>query len=180
MLGGVIYEEYGLKKNSPTVGCYIYSDDYLKFVKNLRYYLTQDLKIISCDKARHKQWIIEDGNRDAPIGVLDDIEIIFVHYKEPEVAYEKWSKRVQRVNWDNLVFKFSFQNHATLDDLKEFEEAKLPGKKVMYVNRNDVSYKCGIYYPGFENSDQIYNDTFCGKRYFDVVAFINNGVLKSK
>lgn len=74
----------------------------------MRYYLAQDFKIISYDKVRHKQWIIEDGNSDAPIGVLDNIEVIFVHYKEPEKAYEKWSKRVQRINWDNFLKKFSF------------------------------------------------------------------------
>ena len=32
-------EVYGLRKNSPTVGCYFFSDDYLKFIERLKFYV---------------------------------------------------------------------------------------------------------------------------------------------
>lgn len=176
-MGGITYEEFGLPKNSPTVGCYIFSDDYLKFVKNLKYYLSQDLTFISVKDAVHRDWIIENGDANAPIGILDDIEIVFVHYRTRALAYEKWVKRVKRVNWDNLIFKFSKQNHATDKMIEEFDQIKLPGKKFVFVNEKD-KYECGVYYPGFNMDDQIYNDTYFGNRYWDVIHFINTGEIK--
>ena len=37
--GGMIYESYNLRKNSPTVGLFIMPKDYIKFIKNLKKYL---------------------------------------------------------------------------------------------------------------------------------------------
>lgn len=63
--------------------------------------------------------------------------------------------------------------NCELKDLYEFDRMKLPGKKFVFtkIPRRDIS--CGIYYPGFEKQDQIYNDTFYWNRYFDVEEFIN-------
>lgn len=171
--GGLTYEEFGLPKNSPTIGCYFFSDDYIKFLGNFDYYITQDLQFITPEQSKNHKWILENGNEDCPIGVLDDVEIIFVHYYSRELAYDKWTRRVKRINRDNMIFKFSYQNHATKEHLKQFDEMELPGKKLMFVNQEDMGYKCGVYYPGFEKDEQIYNDTYFGNRYFDVVSFIN-------
>lgn len=85
---GITYEEFGLMKLSPTVGCYFFAEDYIMFVSRLRYYLEQELKFININESKHKEWIIDNGNENCPIGLLEDIEIIFVHYKSPEIAYE--------------------------------------------------------------------------------------------
>ncbi len=45
-LGGIVYEYSGLQKLSPTVGCYYFADDYIKFISRLDYYLKQELKFI--------------------------------------------------------------------------------------------------------------------------------------
>ena len=44
--GGMIYESYNLQKQSPTIGLFFKSSDYIKFISNLEYYLSQDLKFI--------------------------------------------------------------------------------------------------------------------------------------
>ena len=44
--GGTVYESYGIKKMSPTVGMFIMPEDYLKFVANLEHYLAQPLEFI--------------------------------------------------------------------------------------------------------------------------------------
>ena len=178
--GGVIYESFGLAKQSPTVGCYFFADDYLKFIRNLEYYFSLEIKMITAQEARHKEQIIKNGNTDCPIGVLDDVEIIFVHYKEAALAKDKWTRRVKRVNWDNLIFKFSYMNSCNKEQLKEFDSLELPGKKFMFVPEKEHQYKCGVYYPGFEDDDQIYNDTFYYNRYFDVPAFINGNGIKNR
>lgn len=33
--GGYVYRYYGLEYNSPTIGGYFFSEDYIKFLKNL-------------------------------------------------------------------------------------------------------------------------------------------------
>ena len=173
-MGGVLYEEFGIQKQSPTVGAYFFAEDYLRFLMNFEYYINLDLKFIDIDDSKQKDWIVENKNEDCPIGVLDDIEIIFVHYNTKEQTYDKWTRRVKRINRDNLVFKFSYVNHATEEHLKQFDGMSLPGKKVMFVNQKNMGYKYGVYYPGFENDNQIYNDTYFGNRYFDVVTFLNS------
>ena len=177
--GGITYEEFGLRKNSPTIGGYFFSDDYLKFVKNLKYYLSLDLTFIPVEKAAHSKWIIENGDNKAIVGVLDDVEIVFIHYPSKEVVYRKWTDRVKRVNWDNLIFKFSKQNHATDDMVREFDEAELPGKKFVFVNKKE-GYRCGVYYPGYDNDDEVSNDAYFSNRYWDVIHFINTGEIKLK
>ncbi|MCD7825494.1 MAG: DUF1919 domain-containing protein [Clostridiaceae bacterium] len=160
------------------MGCYFFADDYLKFVQKLEYYLSLDIKMITAQEARHKEQIKNNGNEDCPIGVLDDVEIVFVHYKKAVLTKDKWTKRVKRVNWDNLIFKFSYMNSCTKEQLKEFDFLELPGKKFMFVPEEEHHYKCGVYYPGFEDDEQIRNDTYYYNRYFDVPAFINgDGIL---
>ena len=56
--GGVCYNQFGIKKLSPTVGCFIMTDDYLKFITNLNYYLEQELKIIRVEDARHYPFLL--------------------------------------------------------------------------------------------------------------------------
>ncbi len=37
--GGYIYDRYGLKYMTPTIGGIFFPDDYIKFISNLDYYL---------------------------------------------------------------------------------------------------------------------------------------------
>lgn len=176
----MISEAYGLRKNSPTVGAYFFAEDYLRFVKNPEYYISLEIKMISANKARHREWIYRCGNHTCPVGVLDNIEIVFVHYKDSAEAYEKWMRRKERVNWNNLIFKFSNMNHCRKELLQEFDALDLPGKKIMFVNRPSEEYKYAVYYPGFENEKEIRNDSFYWNRYFDVTAFINGEGIRRK
>ena len=38
--GGMTYECYNLRKDTPTIGLYFMSHDYIRFISNLKYYLT--------------------------------------------------------------------------------------------------------------------------------------------
>ena len=175
--GGMTSEVYGLRKNSPTVGCYFFSDDYLKFIERLKYYTSLDLEFIDYKDSKHKDWIVDDSSRNAPIGRLDDIEIVFLHYKDKEMAREKWERRCKRINWNRLIFKYSYQNYATLDDLKKFDSLECGGAKIMMVNHPMPEFKSALYYPGFEDKKYLENDTFWGHRYFDVTRFLNTGII---
>ena len=53
--GGTIYESYGIKKMSPTVGMFIMPEDYLKFIANFDYYVSQPLEFIYPDHSKWKE-----------------------------------------------------------------------------------------------------------------------------
>lgn len=62
--------------------------------------------------------------------MLDDVEVIFIHLHSEAEVKEKWKRRVERVNWDNLIFKFSKSNHASDKDCRTFDEMELPRKSL--------------------------------------------------
>lgn len=172
--GGICYEYFGLVKQSPTVGTFFFAEDYLKFVKRLKYYLSLELRFINVDESKHFSYLKEHEIR-CPIGILDDVEVFFLHYSNESLAKEKWSRRVRRVNWENLIFKFSQMNECSFDHLLMFDKMDLPGKKFMFVNKPNKEYSCAFYYPGYENDLQIENDTFYWNRYVDVYALLTKG-----
>lgn len=69
-----------------------------------------------------------------PVGVLSNgkntIEIFFLHYHSEQEVRDKWERRIQRFNWDKLLFKFNDQNGCTLKVVGEF--MKLPYKHKLF------------------------------------------------
>lgn len=172
--GGVVYEHFGLPKLSPTVGLYFFADDYIKFVKNLKYYLSLNIKMIKASDSRHADELHNRGQDDVPVGVLDDVEIVFLHYKNAEVAKEKWERRVGRVNWNNLIIKFSYMNGCDDAILEEFEAiVQQYPKSVVFVPKEYPEYHNAYVVPGLPNG-QIGDDTFHFKRYVDILSLINS------
>lgn len=178
--GGICYEHFGLPKLSPTIGSFFMADDYLRFIKNLDYYLNLELKFVTLEESAHYQeWKDDPEMKNVPIGKLDDVEIVFFHYKDEETARAKWQRRVSRINKNNLIFKFSQMNNCSILDIQRFIDMELPGKKICFVNSRELSRKssCCVYYKGFEHDKQIFNDTYYWNKYIDVVNFINYGKI---
>lgn len=171
--GGHIYEYFGLPKQSPTVGCFFFADDYLQFCKKLKYYLEQKLEFINVKDSRYYSYLKTFGgdNLRCPIGLLNDIEIVFLHYLDATIAKDKWNRRIDRVNFDNLIFKFSYQNNCNLEHIRIFDEMDLPGKKICFTNKRNIA-KCGVYIPGFE-TETLVDDVYCSPEKFDIVEFLN-------
>lgn len=137
--GGTVYESYGIKKLSPTVGMFIMPADYLKFVSHLDYYLAQQLEFVDPNSSKWKETLQGKSNWETYlIGKLDDIELHMLHYHDEETARKKWESRVQRVNRQRLIFKFNDQNGATREHIEEFMD--LPFKnKLCFVS--SLEYK---------------------------------------
>lgn len=183
--GGVLYEYFGIQKNSPTIGMYFFASDYLKFIKNLKYYTSIEMKVIPSQKSKYYKKLVEMGSAQAPVGVLDDIEISLLHYHNPEEAIEKWGRRIERINWDNLIVKFSYMNECTYEMLKEFDEIDFSNisehcKKIMFVPRPMPEFASAIYWKGFEEEKQITNDTYVFNQYFRLIPFLNDKGLIQK
>ena len=86
---GKVYQYYKLPYFSPTVGLYFYADDYIRFIKNLKYYISLDLQFISVDESKYCKDLYGRKQNHVPLAKLDDIEIVFLHYKTNEEAEEK-------------------------------------------------------------------------------------------
>ena len=165
------YEYFGLPKKTPTVGCFFFPGDFLKMISDLKRYMGYDLSFIPFGESKHKSALI--GKTPCPVGLLGDVEIFFLHYTNEQMVKEKWNRRVERINYENLIFKFSFMNGCSRGDLQQFNSLNLHGKKLAFVkNKEDVNQE-NVYYPGFEHEDQILNDTYFLDRYFDIISFIN-------
>ncbi len=169
--GGAVYRRYGLPYNSPTVGLFFFAEDYVKFCGNLQHYMKQELQFISRNESRHKMQLISTRYDSVPIGRLDDIEIVFLHYKSQDEAKEKWNRRRERVNYNNLIFKFSKMNECTDTEISMFDRLQARKKFVFLPYKGGA--ECGIYFPTGKPMENIENDTAEYSRYIDVDRLIN-------
>lgn len=144
--GGMIYESYNLPKNSPTVGLYFMPKDYIKFLKNLKEYVSVEIEFIEPSKSKYEKVLKKDHRFGKyPIGKLKDIEIMFLHYKSKEEAREKWNRRCKRINWNKLLIKFNDQNGCTEEEVYEFYSLPYKNKLFFTVKDWDVKKVDGYY-----------------------------------
>lgn len=172
MLGGICYEYFNLPKQSPTVGCYFFAADYIKFLTNLHYYFSINLRFISYKESKHKDTLEQNSQTTCPIAVLDDIEIVFLHYKTEDEVREKWVRRVSRINWDNIIVKFSYMNNCNDDLVRQFTKMNFH-KKILFVAKKITNDNQEIVIPGNKTTGEVYNDTFYWNKYIDIIKFLN-------
>ena len=120
-IGGILYHSFNSIFLSPTINLYMEGPDFIKFCKNLSYYLDiNDLKFIK--------------NASYPIAYVDDVKIHFLHYNSEIDAKNCWLRRKKRVNLDKIVIIFTDRDNFKTDLINEFN--KLPYKKVMFSHIN--------------------------------------------
>ena len=171
--GGEIYDKYALPYNSPTIGLYFFSKDYIRFISNLKYYLSLDLQFISAEDAVNSVNIIKNDGKDAIIGVLDDVEIIFSHYSTKKECYDKWNRRKTRVNFDNLLIKCNDQNGFDEEDYRKFQNLNYDNKILLTANKNWAEGKDVVYVKKYRAAGYVINDAAARgfiftKRFFHV------------
>lgn len=120
--GGVTYNSLALPFASPFINMFENHDDYLKLLKNIKYYMECPLEFVE---------IKYDLNlkRYFPVAKCGDIHLFFNHYESFEEAEKCWNRRKKRVNWENLFIEF-FDT-----DIKRVDEfLSLPyEKKICFV-----------------------------------------------
>lgn len=168
---GHVYRYFNLPYNSPTVGLYFFGDDYVRFVSNLKYYCEMDLEMINVEESHNYEKLLQQGNTFAPIGRLDDVEIVFLHSHSKEEAIEKWKRRCHRIFWNNIIIKFSEQNYATFENLRDVDN--LPYKKKLIFTTRDYGLKSQVLFREYEGYAQIPDEITHFRRYVDLINFIN-------
>lgn len=172
---GSIYQDLDLVYKTPTVGLFFYSDCYMKFVKNLKYYLSLDLEFTNKSKY---EMTTNSPETIYPIGILDDIEIHFLHYSSENEAKEKWGKRKTRINFDNIFYVFSDRDGFSDRNFEDF--LNFNNKKVLFTSKEKYKSKDTVILKEFVEEDQIGEITLNKWMYtneFDISDFLNNSNL---
>ena len=171
--GGHVYRRFDLPYSSPTVGLYFFSEEYLKFVSNLEYYLHTELRFISSYESKYKDELIKRNQTKVPIGLLDDVELVFLHYKNEYEASEKWKRRTDRVNLGNLIVKNSQMNLCTDDHLYQFD--RLPyKKKIAFIAQDScLNINCGIKIKRYSADGCVKDDTTFFSNHVNLIDLIN-------
>lgn len=171
--GGYVYRRYGLPYLTPTVGLYFFSGDYVKLCRNLRRYMETPLVFIPYTESKYRDIIEERRQQNIPIGKLDDVEVFFLHYKSEEEAREKWERRAKRINYDNLIFKFSKMNFCSDEDLLGFDALE-GNKKICFVPPEERGIiKCAVPFKSAAGKREVSNDTSEYARYLNLTKMIN-------
>ena len=168
---GHVYRYFGFNYLTPTVGLYFFSPEYLKFVSNLKHYIESDLSFINYKQSKYTDEIVKRHQENVPIGVLDDVEIMFLHYKTTEEAQAKWNRRKCRINWDNIYVKMSEMNLCSESLLREFDKLGY-SKKVIFVTK-DYGLASQILFRDYLNKDEIKNDTTNFRKYINLKKWLN-------
>lgn len=154
--GGIFYHDMKMKFLSPTINLHFQSKDFIRFVNNIEYYLSQEL-------------VIRYGEL-YPIGRLDDIEIYFNHYETCKEAVEKWNQRKERINLDKILVLITDKDGFNNELFNEFINIKYP--KLLFTGNKKYKNENSIYYSEFEGNDQI-GDILSNRKFYKEYKLIN-------
>lgn len=169
---GYVYRRYDIPYLTPIVGLYFFADDFMKLCRDVKKYMAKELEFISYTDSRYRKILEKRNQTKVPIARLGDIEIIFLHYSSQEEAAEKWKRRVERINYDNLIFKFSMMDGCTEEHLEAFDQLSV-SKKICFVPANSTSkIKSAIRFKS-ATGEVIHNDTAEYSRYVNLTKIIN-------
>lgn len=160
--GALILHELREQFRSPFVNLYLSPADFLKYLKNMPYYMQVELTFISSEK-------------NYPVAKLDDLTIHFMHYHSVQEAASKWAARTNRINLDNLFIMMTDRDGCTYQDLQEFD--RLPFKnKVVFTHKPYPELKSALYVRGFEDKTQVGDlfefSSWNGKKYYDQLNYV--------
>ena len=124
--GGFMYQSCNLPYNTPFIGLYMYAPEYIALLRNLKENLKQPIRFISTEESKYKHLI----SRKYIIGVLGNtgIEIVFMHYRSEDEVLEKWQRRLSRLDYNNLIVKFSDTDECSDALVEEFDKMQFEHK----------------------------------------------------
>lgn len=166
-VGGVISHDLGQQFCSPTVNLYFKADEYIRFIKNLRQYLSLELVEV-------------ESEFSYPVGMLGDIHIYFMHYHTFKEAKQKWDERKMRVDFDNLYVMMVEKEGCNEAIMREFDSLNY-SHKVLFTHKSYPDICCSYYVKGFESEQELgvitdMKPSFWHRRYiddYDYVTFLN-------
>lgn len=165
--GMFMYYDMKMPYLTPTVNLSIEMNDFVKMVRNLKWYMKQELVEVK-----------EESK--CPVGLLGDIKIYFIHYDSFEEGVYKWKERKGRINWNNLLIVGSEKDGCTYETIRDFD--RLPYKnKVIFTHKEYPEFASAYYIKGFEGNEELgtitkFKPKIRKRRYlddFNYVKFLN-------
>lgn len=134
-IGGVFSHDMQWQFRTPTINLYIPAKNYIKFVLEIKRYLSAELTLNRIERY--------------PVGRLEDIEVHFVHYKSWQEAKTTWERRKTRVNWEKILVLCTDRDGF---DEQVFEQWKaLPYPKLLFTARKQfANHPDSLYFPQYE------------------------------
>ncbi len=173
--GSRIYKELNFPFNTPFVGLFIHSPDYLRLLSDLRKYLAQPLGFI--DQSKYPETNEKRAIHSYPIGLLgDEVEIHFLHYRSPEEANQKWQKRLARMDLENLFIAYNDRDCFQEAHLKRYENLPFD-RKVFFTTNSKLRTPSAVYiseWSGQPYVGDLYANSHLVHRHFDVIGWLNN------
>lgn len=167
-IGGILFHDLGLQFRSPTVNLMMTQTDFVRFVLNLKDYLTQELEFF-----KHSEYV-------CPCAHLADVDVHFTHYDTEEAAAKKWHERIDRINWDNLFVFCEERDGLTEQEMRALSAVPAKGIVVFTANRyDDIPYALQI--AEYQQAGEVgnilkrsyWNDSREYEKYFDFVKWFN-------
>mgnify|MGYP003434173936 FL=1 len=135
-LGAIFMHDIQQPFLTPMVNAGIVPSDFVKFLNDLDYYLSVDVKISQ-----------EESGDTWQFGYIDDIRILFMHFKYYDEPRVKWMERRNRINRDNMFIIMTERDDCTYEDLVAFDH--LPYKnKVVFTVREYPEIKSAFHLKG--------------------------------
>ena len=129
--GGVVYHAFGLPFLSPTINLFFPNGGFMKVLRDPKNYFAQDLKFL-------QMYINQKNKQKYPGFMLGDVEVKMLHYIDRDcvnTAKRKWTERLRKINWDNLLVMMSTNEPAVLD---EFDQLPFDKKICTVPFKSDI------------------------------------------
>ena len=173
---GDVYRYVGLPYLTPTVGLYFFADEYIRFLSDLPRYFGSSLERVDISESKYKEELIKRNQQDKIIARIEDVEIVMLHYSTWESAKNDWERRAARINFDNLIVKFSRQNLCTEQNVQQF--FKMPYEKKLYFDNRPFDNPNAVYISGFDGNDYLPDDIKNYRKHMNIIKFLNTGKVK--
>ena len=128
--GGAIMHELGMEFRTPTVNLQILPEQFPKFCKNLSYYLTSEMHEPYELTDAHVRYLTKmfGGVPDLPMGMINDVLVVFQHFDSFDLAKWKWNVRRLRVSYNSIGYIMHARGPEYKNAAKEFLALDLPNK----------------------------------------------------
>jgi uncharacterized protein (DUF1919 family) len=172
--GAETYRHFEVPYLTPFVGLFIEAPCYMRLLGDLRGFLREPFTFTDESRYPHINALRDSGDRSRyPIGLLrDEVEIHFLHYKEPDEAAEKWARRAERLNWDNLYVSLLEYGPAETAVLEEFDALPYERKLVLTPHERPGIRSAWRVRASFSNAASVYYQALSQ---FDVADWLNTG-----
>jgi uncharacterized protein (DUF1919 family) len=174
--GGMAYEELGMRYESPFVGLFIVPEDYLELLRHLRPHMARRIEFASQSRRDAINHWREQIRKPYPIGRLGDVEIHFLHYPGHDAAEAKWTRRAQRIHWDNLLVKICWHDGPEMPRLLREFDALPFGRKLSLVPQALPGVRSCVALDRY-STDGTWQ-YWASHLHFDVAAWLNTGTIR--